>query len=202
VTFLNPDFTPKASQTSDIANTHLYTGRERDPETGLQWNRWRIYLSHLGRWNRRDREYLDSYNLYEYVASRPIGQLDPSGTTRFDDTNCSKAEPTSDISLCIRHRGQMLWGFDAECVCQCAGSSPWDNSVRGCLACAIGSGVPEAEAHARCYELADKKHGPWAGRLQRLDIGINCRRCIKCPDGKLYGSPIYYPWNQLEPIQR
>jgi YD repeat-containing protein len=46
VTVLNPDFSLDSSGgdgLSDIGNTHLYTGRERDPETGLQLNRHRFY---------------------------------------------------------------------------------------------------------------------------------------------------------------
>ena len=39
---------------SDIGNVYLYTGRERDPETGLQLNRMRFYSSILGRWLNRD----------------------------------------------------------------------------------------------------------------------------------------------------
>jgi RHS repeat-associated protein len=55
VTFLNPDFSLASSQySSAIGNTHLYTGRERDSETGLQLNRHRYYASHLGRWLTRD----------------------------------------------------------------------------------------------------------------------------------------------------
>jgi RHS repeat-associated protein len=50
VTFLEPDFDEASPQESAIGNAHLYTGRERDPETGLQLNRWRYYASHLGRW--------------------------------------------------------------------------------------------------------------------------------------------------------
>lgn len=78
VTFLNPDFTAKS--TSTIGNTHLYTGRERDPETGLQLNRERYYASHLGRWLTRDPiDYGGGANLYEYTDSRPILHLDPYG---------------------------------------------------------------------------------------------------------------------------
>jgi len=39
VTFLDANFATDADQISDIANTHLYTGRERDAETGVQLNR-------------------------------------------------------------------------------------------------------------------------------------------------------------------
>jgi RHS repeat-associated protein len=51
---LDPSFAVDANGFSDIGNTHLYTGRERDPETGLQFNRFRPYGSHVGRWTTRD----------------------------------------------------------------------------------------------------------------------------------------------------
>jgi len=46
--FANP------SSTSAIGNEFLYTGRRRDPETGLQYNRNRFYHPQLGRWVNRD----------------------------------------------------------------------------------------------------------------------------------------------------
>jgi RHS repeat-associated protein len=81
VTFLNPDFSVKATQTSDIGNTLLFTGRERDPETGLQLNRRRYYASHLGRWLSRDPiAYVgNQLNVYEYGAGEPIQRVDPDG---------------------------------------------------------------------------------------------------------------------------
>jgi RHS repeat-associated protein len=80
VTVLNADFTLDNDGT-DIGNTHFYTGRERDPETGLQLNRNRFYAGYLGRWLQRDPiGYFGSpYNLYEYVHSSPLNSVDPSG---------------------------------------------------------------------------------------------------------------------------
>ena len=65
-----------------ISNELLYTGRIRDPETGLQLNRNRFYASHLGRWVNRDPiGYLGGdNNLYGYVAGRPTYYEDPQGT--------------------------------------------------------------------------------------------------------------------------
>ena len=79
VTFLNPSYGIRAL--SFISNSHLYTGRERDPETGLQLNRHRYYASHLGRWLTRDPiGYQESdWNLYEYVRSKPTLTRDPNG---------------------------------------------------------------------------------------------------------------------------
>jgi RHS repeat-associated protein len=66
---------------TDIKNVYLYTGRERDAETGIQINRWRYYAAHLGRWLTRDPlGYLGSWlNLYQYVDSGPTNKTDPIG---------------------------------------------------------------------------------------------------------------------------
>jgi len=81
VTVLNNNFTEDVGNQSDIDNDYLYTGRRRDPETGLHLNRNRFYASHLGRWVNRDPiGYIGSpWNLYEYVNSTPVISLDPSG---------------------------------------------------------------------------------------------------------------------------
>jgi RHS repeat-associated protein len=74
------DFTTKSTQASGIGNTHFYTGRELDAETGLQLNRHRYYASSLGRWLTRDQfEYNDGFNLYQFVSSSPLHYLDPLG---------------------------------------------------------------------------------------------------------------------------
>ncbi len=80
-TVLNPDFSVKMTQTSAIDNTHLFTGREYDWETGLQLNRNRFYASHLGRWANQDPiGYAGgSLNLYEYVGGAPTIWVDPIG---------------------------------------------------------------------------------------------------------------------------
>jgi RHS repeat-associated protein len=84
VAVLDADFAVDTDGT-DIGNTHLYTGRERDPETGLQLNRHRFYAAHLGRWLNRDPIGYEGspYNLYEYVNGMPIGGLDPEGLFTF-----------------------------------------------------------------------------------------------------------------------
>ena len=65
---------------SDIGNAYLYTGRERDSETGLQNSRYRFYAAHLGRWLQRDPiEYWGGTNLYAYVRGMPTYYVDPWG---------------------------------------------------------------------------------------------------------------------------
>ena len=82
VTFLNAaDFSVKETQVSAVKNVNLYTGRERDPETGLQLNRQRYYAAHLGRWVSRDPIGYEGsqWNLFEYVTGDPVSLQDASG---------------------------------------------------------------------------------------------------------------------------
>jgi RHS repeat-associated protein len=76
VTFLNADFSAKGAQSSAINNV-LYTGRERDPERGIQINRHRYYDAPLGRWLTRDPAgYVGTErNLYDYVSNKPVTAL-------------------------------------------------------------------------------------------------------------------------------
>jgi RHS repeat-associated protein len=78
VSFLTSSFSLLTS--SLISNHHLFTGRERDPETGLQLNRHRYYAAHLGRWVNRDPiRYRGGMNLCWYVAGMVARFVDPSG---------------------------------------------------------------------------------------------------------------------------
>src|SRR5207245_11481218 len=60
---------------------YAWTGRERDAETGLQYNRARYYDPDTGRWLSQDPLGFDAgdSNLYRYVANRPTSDKDPSG---------------------------------------------------------------------------------------------------------------------------
>lgn len=80
-TVLDANFAVDANGASDVENVYLYTGRERDPETGLQLNRERFYTSNLGRWLMRDPIVYrgGDANLYAYVMCKPTKDLDPRG---------------------------------------------------------------------------------------------------------------------------
>jgi len=60
-----------------------YTGRERDPDTGLLYYRARFYDSQVGRFIGEDPIGLDGgINPYSYVKNEPLRFMDPLGLTR------------------------------------------------------------------------------------------------------------------------
>jgi RHS repeat-associated protein len=62
---------------------YTYTGRERDPDTGLLYYRARFYDPHLGRFVSEDPlELRGGINFYSYVQNDPLRFVDPMGLTR------------------------------------------------------------------------------------------------------------------------
>jgi RHS repeat-associated protein len=65
---------------SRVGNPFTFTGRELDAETGLYHFRARTFDPAEGRFKQRDPlGYVDGFNLYEYVGSRPTWFVDPFG---------------------------------------------------------------------------------------------------------------------------
>src|SRR5262249_26864015 len=66
---------------STRSDRYLYTGREYNSETGLQYNRARYYDSGTGRWISQDPLGFKAgdRNLYRYVGNSPTNAMDPSG---------------------------------------------------------------------------------------------------------------------------
>ncbi len=62
-----------------------YTGRERDTESDLQYNRARYYDAAIGRWISTDPIGFAAgdINLYRYVGNGPMGATDPGGQFTF-----------------------------------------------------------------------------------------------------------------------
>jgi RHS repeat-associated protein len=80
-----------ATQThANVGGRYLWTGREFDVETGLQYNRARYYDPHSGRWLTQDPVGFDAgdTNLYRYVRDEPSIRSDASGlyAVFFDGT--------------------------------------------------------------------------------------------------------------------
>jgi RHS repeat-associated protein len=66
---------------SGVNNIYLFTGRQLDEERGLYFYRARYYHPTLGRFVERDPASPESavINLYDYVDSNPVNNLDPTG---------------------------------------------------------------------------------------------------------------------------
>jgi RHS repeat-associated protein len=68
-----------------VRTRYGYTGRERDPDTGLLYYRARWYDPQVGRFISEDPSGLSGgYNWYSYVGNRPISRSDPTGLYNED----------------------------------------------------------------------------------------------------------------------
>jgi RHS repeat-associated protein len=64
---------------------YSYTGRERDPDTGLLYYRARFYDPQTGRFISEDPIAFEAgYNWYQYVENNPISFSDPLGLSKHD----------------------------------------------------------------------------------------------------------------------
>jgi RHS repeat-associated protein len=68
-------------------NNLLYTSREFDFETGLQFNRMRYYLPNLGRFTQKDISF-DLFNKYIYAENSSLNYFDPFGNSVFGSIGC------------------------------------------------------------------------------------------------------------------
>ncbi len=77
----NPDFSSATNNQSAFAWTVLYTGRDLDMETGLQYNRARYYDPALGTFVSTDPlgYKAGDFNLYRYCRNNSVIYVDPSG---------------------------------------------------------------------------------------------------------------------------
>jgi RHS repeat-associated protein len=85
--------------TSASKNNLLYTSREFDFETGLQFNRMRYYLPNLGRFIIKDLIY--SKNLYLYAKNKPLRLFDPFGLFGDIIRGVCPDEADDEIKICL-----------------------------------------------------------------------------------------------------
>ncbi len=116
-----------ASETNSAVD-HIfgYTGRERDTESDLQYNRARYYDADAGRWISEDPIGFSAgdTNLARYVSNSPTNATDPSGMYQetVENPNPDLVTEGKDV---IRRRPTKKWTTDFEL--------PWiiDGSVTG-----------------------------------------------------------------------
>jgi RHS repeat-associated protein len=78
---------PAVCATTACFSQYLYTGKERDAESGNDYFKYRYYASTMGRWlspdpsglTHADLENPQSFNLYNYVGNRPLTLTDLDG---------------------------------------------------------------------------------------------------------------------------
>ena len=80
------DYSPFGNITTsdNLKTSHLFTGRQFDPETGLYYYRNRYYSPDQGRFITQDPiELLGGLNLYAYVGNNPLNWVDPWGFAKL-----------------------------------------------------------------------------------------------------------------------
>jgi RHS repeat-associated protein len=201
VTFLEADFDKATTQASTIDNQHLYTGRERDAETGLQLNRWRFYEPPLGRWMQRDPiGYAGSaYSIYLYVESVPVKLLDPTGTLTSTVTCLwkRKREANAVASITVSLRTSDDCALDPEppdckpvCSNSCSGNV-WP--IIEFSAALLGADINEFQLGAKmtmdgCGQSANIDFGELQGKTLRGYLNCKGKDEVGCCGGQTSGE--------------
>ena len=103
---------------------HLFTGKERDSESGNDYFGARYYTSSIGRMMSPDSgvdqhpEDPQSWNLYSYVRNNPLNSVDPSGEFTCDSktvsaTQCANAHASDDKAGAALDKIKAKYGADS-----------------------------------------------------------------------------------------
>ena len=174
-----------------------FTGHEYDYETNMYWAPYRNYRPDMLRWISRDPlGMVDGPNVCGYVKGRPTRSTDSMGAfvtvggipdTPYNYSSCDGCEHASPVSAgsgaCSKYGPEdRFLMYDAKCVCENAGETPWDQAVRGCLACKKDRGVTGLAAHSACYMAACLKYGLGDCLGGQIDIGWRLTgKCLRGP---------------------
>jgi RHS repeat-associated protein len=86
--------------TGTLRNPFQYTGREFDPETGLNYNRARYYNPTSGRFMSEDPiQFKGGNNFYVYVRNNPLRFRDPRGLCPCPERDKCYAEARQNLNL-------------------------------------------------------------------------------------------------------
>jgi RHS repeat-associated protein len=84
-TYAYDSFGHLTASTGTITNPFQYTGRDYDPETGLQYYRTRYFDPTIGRFINEDMAHFEGgLNFYRYVKNSPTRFLDPFGLAQVN----------------------------------------------------------------------------------------------------------------------
>jgi RHS repeat-associated protein len=148
-----------------------YTGRERDPDTGLIYYRARFYDPQLGRFTSEDPIGLSGgMNLYTYVASNPISFTDPSGTQIRSDRNWNEGDKNPITGETLHNDFRQAAGM----ACALDGFNPW-------LSLEAGGGFHFLSPTGGNGAVG-MKINPWT-----LEVCLYVRTCVRTGFG-IYGG--------------
>jgi RHS repeat-associated protein len=101
-TYTYDSFGKLTASTGTITNPYRYTGREFDPETGLDYYRARYYDLQIGRFISEDPLGFGGQDddFYSYVGNSPIGYTDPFGYARKPGKTPNKRWPKPPSNAC------------------------------------------------------------------------------------------------------
>ena len=154
------DFDPKTSNFIDW--TVLYTGRDLDMETGLQYSRARYYGADLGRFISRDPIGYKGRdeNLYRYVGNNSTTRIDPNGMYERSPgiKDCSEIYD-------LKRMADLAIGYAADLIHDLNNAR---NKIRQCRR------NPFTPSLDRLYGKAENYHNEYLNTCQKIKKILDC----------------------------